>query len=163
MMENDKIQKLIDLYWEGITTTEEENFIRSFYASNENLSPELERWRSWFEGEDTIKKLSLSDDFDAKILSRIEQPRIQPARWRRIAFSSVAAAAAVILVYFSWTKISELSSDPNEMSYTEIQEEEYRMVKKMLIFSSVQINRAESLLDENLRKMEVVNEYINIK
>lgn len=163
MMENDEIQKLVDLYWEGITTPEEETLIHAFYTSNKNLSPELEKWRNWFEAKEGISNVELTDDFDAKILSTINQARMKSSRWKRIVFTSVAVAAAVILAYFSWMRTDKLHLDSGEISYTEIEEAEYQMVKELLIFTSSQINRAEFVLDENLRKIDVVHEYINIK
>lgn len=164
MKDSQKIQELVDRYWDGATTPEEENVIRAFYASHDNLSPELEKWRNWFEGEEAISHLSLGSNFDEKILSRIErkETKVKHIRLRRTFLSSAAAVAALMLAYFSWMQIGENRYDSDEMSYAEIQEE-YEMVKGMLFFTSSQINRAEAVLDENLKKMEVVNEYIKIK
>jgi hypothetical protein len=163
MKDNKEIQKLIDLYWDGMTTPEEESFICTFYVSNKTLPSELEKWRNWFEGENTVNGMNLTDDFDEKILSRIEQTQEKKSHRRYINFSSVAAvAAAIVLAYFSWIKTDEYHMGAEDMSYAEI-EEEYRIVKEMLIFTSSQMDRATSAIDENLGKIDVVTEYINIK
>ena len=163
-MDTKRIKDLIDLYWDGLTTPEEESAIRAFFASNEELPPELAQWRNWFAGEDAINRMGLGDAFDNKILASIERTSTggRVISMRRIWLSSTAVAAAVVFAWFFGIKTDQPTVVSPEMEYAEAMQE-YETVKELLYFTSSQMNRAGSEIDKNLKKIEIVNEYINFK
>ena len=163
-MDIKEVEKLIDLYWEGATSVDEEKMICSFFSSHEHLPVELEKWRNWFEGRNAVCAMELDDSFDDTILAYAKRstsaPKAKRFRLRHAAWTAIASAAMIGLIYFSWIKISE----PAVVADLEIsaeQQKEYEIVKELLFFTSSKINQTEIILDENLNKIDVINTYIN--
>ena len=159
-MNIEKVQKLIDLYWEGATSQKEEEEIRTFFLSESNLPSELEKWRDWFMGKDGIIHTILDKTFDQTILSQIEQssPKGRYVRLKRILVSSVAIASIVILVCLIHINYKHTNTS-QDMAYIEAREN-YETIKELLYFTSSKMNQTETMLEENLVKIDVINEYI---
>jgi len=49
-MDVNECGKLIERYWEGDTSCDEEQAMVHFFGEHSELPPELERWRGWFSG-----------------------------------------------------------------------------------------------------------------
>ena len=164
-MDIKEIQKIIDLYWNGLTTIEEEKGISSFFAANKNTPPELEKWRNWFAGKEGIERMKLDDTFDDDLLSYIDQSKPskkKKIRLKHILWTAAASVALICLAYFSWRKEYEpILITENTILIQE--QEEYEIIKELLLLTSNKINKTGTILDESLSKMEVINTYINIK
>ena len=92
------IEQLMERYWNAETSTEEESILRSFF-SQENIPAEMEQWRSLFVADEP----KLSDDFDARILSMINE-EAQPVKAKEVKLTQrliplfkAAAVVAIIL------------------------------------------------------------------
>ena len=153
-MDIKKIEELISSYWNGSNTIDEEKKIHSFFSTNKNLPQELEQWRDWFSGKDAVSNLKLDDDFDKKILSYAEQslPKKKRIGLKYIIWSSAASVAIVLITLFRPTHDRK-----------EVAQKEYETIKELLYFTSSKINQVEAILDENIKKIDIMNEYINIK
>ncbi len=97
------IEQLMERYWNAETTLEEESILRTFF-SQENIPAEMEQWKPLFTAE--AEAPSLDDDFDARILSMIQEE--EPAKEvvkaqeiklteRLMPFFKAAAVIAIIL------------------------------------------------------------------
>ena len=66
------IEQLLERYWEGETTLQEEDILRTFFSQPE-IPAELQKYQPLF----TCQKKDevLGDDFDAKILAMIDEER----------------------------------------------------------------------------------------
>lgn len=154
---------MIGRYWDGDTTPEEEQTIYNFFSSHTSLPEELEQWREWFNGKQALHRMDPDEDFDEKILAYIEPTRDKGRIGNKsLWWLSAAAAVLAIPLSFSWTKAVQTPLPAHEISVAAISEE-YETVKGLLYFTSARINQAESELGKNLSKIEVMNEYINIK
>lgn len=100
------IEQLIESYWDGKTTVQEEEILRAFFAQS-TVPAELERYRSLFEYEaEQSRTERLGTDFDERLcqLAGVETEDKEPAvRARRVSFISrlrplTHAAAAVAVV-----------------------------------------------------------------
>ncbi len=161
MVNIENIQNLIDLYWKGETTPDEEKAISAFFSSNTDLPPEMEQWREWFAGKESLSNIGLSSAIDEKVLAYIEQSTARPSRLRRIWLTSAAIAASILLVCILRINHQEPASVSQEMTYAEMQD--YETVKELLFLASAKMNQAGNTLEENLGKMEVMNEFITLK
>ena len=65
------IEQLLERYWSCETTVEEETLLRDFYKQT-NLPENLERYRSLFEFQNEQAELRLGEEFDEKVLSKID-------------------------------------------------------------------------------------------
>ncbi len=92
MNETDEIKILVERFFDGTTSLDEENRLYAFFASDD-VPPELEEYREMFCG------FALLASPQAAALSYTEEPYLVPRRrltvLRRV---SVAAAAAVLIV-----------------------------------------------------------------
>lgn len=96
------INQLLERYWECQTTLEEENILRSFF-SQEDIPASLLQYRDLFVYESMeIHDDVLGDDFDRKILAKIEEDKPVKARvislqQRMMPLFKAAAIVAILL------------------------------------------------------------------
>lgn len=100
-MDSDKqIEELLQRYWQCETSPEEEARLRAFFAGRE-VPAHLRRCKEWFAYIDSQRQEGLGDDFDARILSRVEAPAVK-VKARRITmlgrFAPLLKAVAVVAV-----------------------------------------------------------------
>lgn len=99
------IEQLLERYWAAETSLEEEGILRAFFSQKE-IPAELEQYRAPFnyESEEMDAHL-LGDDFDARILSMIEEEEPQATvkareislKQRLMPLFKAAAVVAIIL------------------------------------------------------------------
>ncbi len=65
------IEQLLDRYWEAETTLEEERVLKAFFAQSE-VPAHLLPLRSLFEEQKTLANATLSDDFESKLLQKVD-------------------------------------------------------------------------------------------
>lgn len=127
------IEQLIESYWEGKTTVEEEDILRAFFAQSK-LPAELEPLRSLFEYESLEpRRERLSDDFDQRLceLAGVASEEHQPTvRARRVSFWSrlrplTHAAAAVALVALVGTGAQHIFSQQDKTPAWDYNAESY--------------------------------------
>lgn len=96
------IDQLLERYWQGDTSIEEEDILRTFF-SQKDVPTHLLRYKDLFCYEQSEKgKEALGDDFDSRILAMIDEP--VPVKARRITMThrlmplfKAAAVVAIIL------------------------------------------------------------------
>lgn len=96
------IEQLLERYWQCETSTEEESILRAFF-SQKDVPAALLKYRPLFAcQQEDVKEQKLGDDFDAKILSMIEEPAPVKARtvtmWTRLTPLFKAAAVVAIII-----------------------------------------------------------------
>lgn len=96
------ISQLLDRYWRGETSLEEEDILRAFFSQND-VPAELQVYRPLFcyEAEEPVKDV-LGDDFDEKILDMTENAKtvkvkVIPITQRLKPLFKAAAAIAIVL------------------------------------------------------------------
>ena len=91
------IEQLLERYWQGETTLQEENILRSFF-SQPDIPENLQKYRPLFTCE---QEESLGDDFDTRILEMIgeEEPKAKTITLmsRLTPLFKAAAIVAIIL------------------------------------------------------------------
>ncbi|MCH3994662.1 MAG: pyruvate ferredoxin oxidoreductase [Prevotella sp.] len=96
------INQLLERYWKGETTLEEEEILRAFF-SQKDVPVELQPYQTLFcYMQDETKKDVLGEDFDEKVLSKTEGPRTVKARvitmhQRLMPLFKAAAIVAILL------------------------------------------------------------------
>lgn len=115
------IEQLVDRYFDGETTLEEEQILRSFFRQ-ENVPTQLKAYQDLFRYEDKAGKLELGEDFDAKILEAIGQPVVKARsislKVRLQPFYRAAAIVAIILTVGNAAQRS-FTANEEEMTGTE--------------------------------------------
>jgi len=111
------IEQLMERYFNCETSLQEEQILRSFFQQEE-IPAELLPYRDLFRyEEEEIMEEKLGDDFDAKILSMVEQPTVKakriPLRTRLYPFFKAAAAIAIVLTVGNAAQHSFSDEDNN--------------------------------------------------
>lgn len=120
------INQLLDRYWKGETSLEEEQILRSFF-SQICVPEELAKYRPLFNYEQTETKTDrLGDDFDERIMSMIDEPqklkvKAQPIRISQ-RFAPLFKAAAMVAIVLTLTQAAQLSFQSNDASNTAMPE-----------------------------------------
>lgn len=110
------IDQLLERYWSGETTLEEEQILRSFF-SQPDVPAEMAKYRSLFLYEQTEPKTDvLGDDFDERILSMIDE---QPAVRARVVtlrqrLAPLFKAAAIVAIILTLSNAAQVSFMPKE-------------------------------------------------
>lgn len=105
------INQLLERYWEGKTTLEEEQILRSFF-SQLCVPEELAKFRPLFNYEQTEPKTNcLGNDFDERIMSMIDEPQHVEAKRVRISqrFAPLFKAAAMVAIVLTLSQAAQLS------------------------------------------------------
>ena len=91
------IEQLLERYWEGETTLQEEAILRTFF-NQEDIPAGLMKYKSFFEC--GLQEETLGDDFDARILSSIgqEESKVKMISLSRLKPLFKAAAVVAILL-----------------------------------------------------------------
>ena len=91
------IEQLLERYWEGETTQQEEAILRTFF-SQEDVPANLMKYKSFFDC--GLQEETLGDDFDARILDSIgqEEPKARIFSLSRLKPLFKAAAVVAILL-----------------------------------------------------------------
>lgn len=109
------IQQLLERYWMGETSLEEEQILRAFF-SQKDVPAELQKYCSLFIYEQSETRTDvLGKDFDDKIMAMIADP--EPVKARVIPFRQSLAplfkAAAVVAIILTLSNAAQMSFDNN--------------------------------------------------
>lgn len=112
------IEQLLERYWRCETTLQEEEILRTFF-SQENIPANLMRYKDLFcyeksEPQDDV----LGEDFDAKILAKIDSQRTVKARVIRMPqrlrpLFKAAAVVAIVLTLSNTMQVAFIGNTPN--------------------------------------------------
>lgn len=110
------INQLLERYWNGETTLEEEEILRAFF-SQKDIPAELLPYQALFAYGQTEKKANvLGDDFDERILSIIEERK--PVKARIIPLGQqlkpLFKAAAVVAIFLTLGNAMQVPFNDNE-------------------------------------------------
>ena len=89
------IEQLLERYWEGETTLQEEAILRTFF-NQEDVPAGLMKYKSFFEC--GLQEETLDDDFDARILSSIGQEESKVKMISLLRLKPLFKAAAVVAI-----------------------------------------------------------------
>jgi hypothetical protein len=158
-MENIKeIRKILDRFYAGETTLEEERILKEYFSAArvpEELLPERDIFRSL---ESASNEVEIPDTLDQKIINVIDQQEKKVVRTRRISVFALSGLAAGLLVvialylgYFKSDQTDRLASGQLTDTYNDPYAA-YEETKKTLAFVSSKLNTGTSEL-EYVRKV----------
>ncbi len=121
------IEQLLERYWQCQTSLEEEAILRAFFSQPE-VPVKLRPYKGLFAGERLLQEARLDDDFNARVLSMIEEN--EPVKARRITLGrrlmplyKAVASVAIILTLGNTAQHSFRSPGAgNDYNYENYQE-----------------------------------------
>ena len=103
-MDSEHIEQLLQRYWQCQTSVEEEQELRDYFVQTKDLPKHLMQYKELFAYQSVVGKAQLGEDFDKKILSKIEASVTVKARKQTVfvrlmpMFKAAAAIAAVLAI-----------------------------------------------------------------
>ena len=141
------MQELLEKYWEGGTSLEEERFIRSYFRSD-NIDPEHVQYKPLF---------NFYDQESQKVY-QLNKANEMPSK-RRYGMPLIRMAAAILIV-LGLSSIIYLNLGRNEMendawAQYEVQDPEKakEMAMEALVFMSNKLNEGEENMRNNLKTL----------
>lgn len=97
-----EIRELLEKFYEGATSREEEIRLRKFFRSATNLSADFQADKELFNSMDSLdQEVNIPPDLDEKISSALDNAQHAESRLRRISFYSLSGLAAGLLIILS--------------------------------------------------------------
>lgn len=97
-----QIDKLLDSFYAGATTLEEEDLLRDFFRS-EQLPEKYQAEKIQFTAyQESLEMEVLDEEFDKKLMSQMEPETKRPKSIRRWAYGFSGVAAAILVAAFLW-------------------------------------------------------------
>jgi hypothetical protein len=163
-MKLQEIERLLEKYYNGETSLEEERLLKDYF-SGDDVPSRFRAEKQQFEYLHDVRHTSLTDNsFDADVLMRISPKRGLLSRImesKPLFYTTVGMAAAILILLAIFIrfepmpqKIQDTYSDP-EVAYQE--------AKKVLFFVSEQLNKGTGKLQPIATYNDGVKELENIK
>jgi len=161
------MKALIEKYFEGETSLEEEAMLRDYF-NNGQVEEELSAYQPLFQYIANEQEQALSDDFEEQLFQRLEatspkivQMRLWPRQVMRIA--AVAAVLLVAMIFLQKTNTTQAQQAAVDWSKYEITDEQqaYDETVKALKLLSTKLNKGTKKAEQEMEKMEKVGKYFN--
>jgi len=163
-MESKIINSLVERYFEGETTLEEEMKLRAYFQSTE-VEADLKKYQPLFQFYAREKELSLSENFEEKFENAL-QPSEKQAVVRNINFRLVRIAATLLLliggIWLATFLINNSQKEPKvDWTTYEIDDPELALQETMkaLALVSNKFKTAEETTEKNiasLKRMDIL-------
>lgn len=150
------IEQLLERYWQCETSLEEESKLCAFFLKEE-IPAQLLPYKDLFVYQQVMRETGLGEDFDARILDRIERPVVKAKRltWTGRLLPLLKAAAVVALMLSlgnvaQHTFFANETLDYNYETYKDTYDDPevaYKQVSSALMMLSERINESR---DRNL-------------
>jgi len=124
-MESDKIEKLVEKYFEAATTVAEEKMLRTYF-SQKDVATHLEQYTPMFQYFSAAKEEEFTKQVPLDTIARTSPKRKFNYRWL-----SVAAAGLILFGIYFGTKYSANSSGLSEQELAEAKLAEKELKKAM--------------------------------
>ncbi len=156
---NSNIEALLNKYWEGESSLEDEAQLKSYFGSN-NVHPDHEDYKDLFVffGEESGLTSSLNLESGTKLLNSTTPVAKTISLTRRL--MSVAAIGIVLFSAFWLYQSTEDNIKGTNSAYVhevEDAEEALRITKDALAFLSVKFDKSSNTIHDNVKKIKAVN------
>ena len=154
-----EIENLVSKYWNCETSVEEEIFLRNFFTQG-NVPDELEKYSTLFRCQKEEHSISLSDDFDKKILSIIATT----SNKKRSLFPKILRVAAIgLLCLMVGGTTAYLLTQEEKVNYSDTYtdpEDAFKVIQSAVFAVSVNLQEGQKESMEAIANLDIFNEYI---
>ncbi len=161
------MKALIEKYFEGETSLEEEARLRAYFNDGE-VAEELKVYQPLFEHFSDEQAQALSDGFDEMLFQKMETQEAKIVKMRSWPQQMLRVAAAAAVLVISIIAFNQLKPKPAQQasidwSKYEITDEKlaYEETVKALKLLSSKLNKGTKKAGHEMEKMEKVGKYFN--
>ena len=154
-MDYNNIRKLLDKYWEGESSLQEESQLRSFFAGD-NIPEDLKAYQPLFQFFQLEQDKNLNEDFDQRLIQELTSAEKPAPKVRRLPYFLMRVAAVGILlisIYFVGQQWSDSSHTTVAETEEMTPEEVYAQTKEALLLVSTKLNKGTSVANDGMSKM----------
>lgn len=163
-MEDKKINQLLERYFAGESSLEEENELRAL-LQNKDLPEKWRPYQAIFRGLGQEAAITLPADIEKEILAQIEPetaPRIRQITWKP--WLRYAATVAVLLIAITWWSNSvpepETTAGIDWSKYEpETPEEAVKVYQEAILKLSTALNSGANSAAKNVKRVETVGQF----
>ncbi|MBI1226796.1 MAG: hypothetical protein GC192_16290 [Bacteroidetes bacterium] len=162
------MKALIEKYFEGETTLEEEARIREYFNSGEPVAEDLREFQPLFQYFSQERVQTLSDDFDEALFQKIgagEAKIVRMRTWPKQLLRIAAVGAVLVLAMVFLVKPPASTAQVASIDWTkyEIKDEKvaYEETVKALKLLSSKLNKGTKKAGEEMKELEKVGKYLN--
>jgi hypothetical protein len=152
-MDYKNIEQLLERYWKCETSLEEESQLRDFFT-NEEVPAQLLPYKDLFVYQREEQTEGLGEDFDARILAKVEAPVVKAKRLTMVSrLKPLFRAAAVVAAFLMLGNVAQRSLfqndalDYNYNNYKDTYDDPnvaYKKVSSALLILSDEINKSQA-------------------
>lgn len=153
-MDLKQVEKILEKYWEGSSSHEDEMYLRDFYSYAE-VPPHLEPYRELFQTQEVKLNPALGKDFDERLKSKIATADKPETKWTLF---RIAAIGLILLI----TAVSVFKADQKTQLAEDTfsnPEEALAETKKAFILIAEAMNKGEEPV-RNISYLDKANEKI---
>lgn len=162
------MKALIEKYFEGETTLEEEARLRDYFNSGEDMAEALREFQPLFQHFSAEREQVLSDGFDEALFQKMEKPEtkvVQMRTWPRhlLRIAAVGAVLVVAMIFLQKTNSTQAQQANIDWSKYEIKDEKvaYDETVKALKLLTSKLNKGSKKATKEMKQMEKVGKYLN--
>ena len=153
-MDYNNIRKLLDKYWEGESTVQEETQLREFFTSAD-VPEDLKTFQPLFQFFQLEQDKNLNGAFDQRLIQKLKSSEKRTVKVRTIPYYLMRIAAVGLLlvsIYFVNDQWNQNAAEP--MASEEMTPEEvYAQTKQALLLVSAKLNKGADIANDGMSKM----------
>ncbi len=153
-MDYNNIRKLLDKYWEGESSVQEEAQLRDFFAGTE-IPEDLKPYRPLFQFFKMEQDKKLNGNFDEKLIQQLESSDKPVSNVRKLPYYLMRVAATGLLLFSIYFVNQQWNQSANETVAVEelTPEEVYEQTKEALLLVSAKLNKGTDVANDGMSKM----------
>ena len=163
-MDSNKINALLEKYFDGASNLEEERILKQYFQQD-NIAEDLLPYKGLFQYFEVEQEATLSADFESRLMEKIQAPpvhkgiRTMQFSWMRVA-AAILFLVALVFVVRQWQP--GVDKNVNWSAYeADNPEEAYEATMAALALVSKKMNTGEKETLKGLGKIKQVNKEVH--
>jgi len=155
-MEYNKINNLLDSYFEGETTLENEATLREYFQ-NKEIDGRLKVYAPIFKYAVEEAKVKMREDFDHQLLNKLEIQNPKETRVRSIQLLYRAAAVIIFVMVAGWAINQYINHDTTQDNFADTYDNPEEALEEALAaleLVSSKLNKGMGVAAEKMKKVE---------
>ncbi len=161
-MDSNAIKNIIEKYFEGESSLEEEKQLRDYFNRSE-VKPELKVYKPLFQYFEAEQASGLGDTFDEKLLAKLDVDPAQP-KIRKLSAQWAKAAAVIAFIFASFWLIQKNYTPEPQDSWAAYEETDpqkaYEETMKALALVSNKFNKSSQKAVEEISRVNKINKVL---
>ncbi len=145
------IKEVLEKYWAGTSSTDEEKALRDFFSREQDIPQALQPYADFFAGQQEDAAMTLSAGFEERLLARLPQQR-----GRIITYSAFFKIAALFVI-----AIGSLFFGYQYAEKQQAQAQAHETLIEALSMITENMQQGENMMDEGLKQFEILKSIEN--